>query len=177
MRRLTFTFPPGMRIDTSVPGQCTATDAELTARGPAACPADSRIGDGTTEGLFFAPVTHAFLVDHYTHHLDVMNNANEQILLVQSEGWTVVRGHFQRDGSIEFKSPTCFPAPPTGECADDYILQLASATSIPAFTRPDGRSYATTSAGCPSSGHWETTISFWWADGTSDRVASPQACG
>lgn len=176
MRRMTFTFPPGMRVDTSVPGRCTATDVELEARGPDACPADSRIGEGTAEGLFYAPLTHSFVFDHYTHHVDVMNNADEQILLVQSEGWTVVRGHLQPDGSIEFNAPTCFPAPPSGDCADDYILQLASSTSIPEFTRPDGRSYATTPATCPASGYWEATIAFWWADGTSDSVASQQAC-
>src|SRR5215211_3010194 len=79
MRRMVFEPPPGLRFDTSVPDRCTATDAELSLRGPAACPAGSHVGDGTTEGLIYAPITHAFVFDHYKHHLDVMNNTNEQI--------------------------------------------------------------------------------------------------
>src|SRR4051794_16417322 len=38
---------PGSVLDTSVPEQCKATDAELMARGTAACPAGSRVGGGT----------------------------------------------------------------------------------------------------------------------------------
>src|SRR4051794_22442162 len=85
MRRMVFYPPPGFRFDTSVPARCTATDGELSLRGPAACPAASHIGDGTTEGIIFAPITHAFEFDHYKHHVDVMNNTNEQIILVESE--------------------------------------------------------------------------------------------
>src|SRR3954451_6060841 len=55
MKRMVFYPPAGFRFDTSVPGQCAATDAELELRGPAACPPDSRLGDGTTEGLFLYP--------------------------------------------------------------------------------------------------------------------------
>src|SRR5437868_5529426 len=37
LRRIVFDPPGAMRYDTSVPAQCTATDAELQALGPAAC--------------------------------------------------------------------------------------------------------------------------------------------
>src|SRR4051794_16137538 len=87
MRRMVFSPPPGLRIDTSVPGRCTATDAELALRGPAACPPSSRLGDGQVEGIFFQPIAHAFIVDRYKHHVYLMNNADEQILLVESEGF------------------------------------------------------------------------------------------
>src|SRR5436189_590141 len=75
MRKMVFYPPSGFRYDTSVPGQCTATDAELSLRGPAACPADSRLGDGTTEGLFLYPFVHSQVFDHFNHHLDVLNDA------------------------------------------------------------------------------------------------------
>src|SRR3954453_22709812 len=55
MTRMVFYAPPGFRYDTSVPGQCTATDAQLSVQGPSACPESSRLGDGTTEGLFYYP--------------------------------------------------------------------------------------------------------------------------
>jgi hypothetical protein len=180
MRRMVFFPPRGMRFDTSVPDRCTASDLELELRGPAACPAGSRLGEGRAEGLFFQPVTHSFLVDHYDHHVDVLNNTNEQILLVESEGFTVVRGKIRRDGSIEFRSPTCFPAPPVGGCADDYILQLKSSTTQPPYTKTTSRgrvrSYATTPPRCPARGYWQTKIGFWWADGSVDRVVSRQPC-
>ena len=45
MRRMTFYPPAGMRHDTSVPEQCTASDFELSMNGPAACPEGSLIGE------------------------------------------------------------------------------------------------------------------------------------
>jgi hypothetical protein len=125
------------------------------------------------------PLSNDVVLDHFQHHLDVLNDTNEQILLVHSEGYSVVRGHMQPDGSIEFAPPTCFPAPPTGHCADDYVLQLKSTNAIPPYTRNSGgrvRSYATTPPTCPASGHWQTTIKFWWADGSVDSVVSNQPC-
>lgn len=179
MRRMTFYLPAGMRLDTSVPDRCAAPDVVLQAEGPDACSAGSRIGAGTTEGLLFEPFAHAFVLDHFQHNLYLLNGANEQILLVQSEGYTVVRGHIHPDGSIEFGPPTCFPSPPTGQCPDDYVLQLKSTNVIPPYTRASGghpRSYATTPPTCPSSGAWQTTIKFWWADGSVDGVASREPC-
>lgn len=179
LRQLIFYPPRGTRFDTSVPDRCTATDAQLQVMGPAACSPGSRLGGGTAEGLFFAPVTHAFLIDHYQHTLDVMNNADEQILLVQSEGFTVVRGRIRPDGSSEFNPTTCFPAPPAGPCADDYILQLKSSTMVPPYTKISGgrtRAYVTTPPTCPARGFWQTTIRLSWSDGSVDNVVSNQPC-
>ena len=179
MRRMVFFPPKGMRYDTSVPDRCTATDIELEVRGPDACPDGSRIGKGTTEGIFYQPIAHAFEMSHYKNGLTIVNNANEQIMLVESEGWTVARGHFRPDGSVEFASPTCFPAPPAGQCVDDYVLQLRSATTIPAYTKRSAagvRSYATTPPTCPKRRYWQTRIRFWWADGSVDTVAPRQPC-
>jgi hypothetical protein len=175
LRRMVFTPPRGMRYDTSVPELCTAPDLDLSARGPAACPAESRIGAGMTEGLFFFPFSDDVLFDHFKHNIYLMNNKDEQIILVESEGFTVVRGHFQPDGSLEFKSPTCFPAPPAGECADDYILQLGTTSLIPRYKR-DGRSYATTPPTCPKRGYWRSKLHFEWSDGAVDDVVSRQPC-
>lgn len=175
MRRMVFYPPPGMRYDTSVPEQCTASDLELSVRGPDACPAGSRLGTGTTEGIFYEPVRHDFVFDNYQHTLDVMNNAGEQILLVKAEGYSVVRGKVNPDGSMDFRPPTCFPTPPTGQCTDDYVLQLKSSSVLAPITKGD-RSYATTPPTCPAARHWSTTIRFWWADGSEDTVVTTQPC-
>jgi hypothetical protein len=176
MRKMVFYPPAGFRYDTRVPARCTATDVELELRGPAACPPKSRLGDGRTQGIILMPFNHSAEFDRFDHHVDVHNNKNEQILLVESEGWTVVRGKFNPDGSVEFAGPTCFPAPPAGAgCADDYVIQLGSQTTIPVYRNKKG-SYATTPQTCPATGHWTTTVRFWWADGTTDSVDSHEPC-
>jgi hypothetical protein len=179
LRRMVFYAPSGMRYDTSVPARCTASDVELQARGPAACPAGSRLGGGTVEGLFYVPFAHSVLFDHYHHTVDVMNGANEQIVLIKSEGWTVVRGRVRPDNSIDFTPTTCFPASPTGKCADEYIIQLASSTVLAPYKKTVGgrvRSYATTPAKCPAGGNWSSTVRFWWADGAVDSVVNKWPC-
>ncbi|MFL5955136.1 MAG: hypothetical protein ACJ76I_13625 [Gaiellaceae bacterium] len=175
MRQMTFYPPSGAVYDTSAPDACTATDLELEARGPAACPPGSIIGSGTTSGIIYEPVAHSFVFDQYSHHLDIVNNTGEQVILVESEGWTVVRGKYQPDGSVVFHSPTCFPAPPAGGCPDDYVLQLGTTSTIGAYTR-NGRNYFTTPPTCPAEGYWTTRIHFEWADGTTDDVAPHEPC-
>jgi hypothetical protein len=179
MRRMVFYPPQGLRYDTSVPERCSASDVELQVVGPAACPAGSRLGGGTTEGLFLVPFAHDFVFDRYKHPVYVFNNANEQIVLIESEGFTVVRGRIRPNGSIEWELPTCFPTPPVGDCVDDYIIQLKTSTMLPPYTRSSHgrvRSYATTPPKCPARGYWRTTVRFWWADGSADSVVTKQPC-
>src|SRR5437762_1421186 len=79
----------------------------------------------------------------YDNQLDILNNANEQIMVISngSLGNTVVRGQMQPDGSVTFAAPTCFPVPPAGvPCARDYVLQTGSTTTMPVYTR-NGRAY------------------------------------
>lgn len=179
MRRMVFHPPHGMRYDTSVPARCKAPDAALEAMGPDACPVDSWLGGGTVEGLIMEPVGHDFVFDHYRHHVDVLNNTNEQIILVHSEGWTVVRGEMRPHGAIVFDLPTCFPEPPMRDCLDDYIVQLETQSSVNPYTRRiDGhvRSYATTPPRCPASGFWRTRVKYVWGNGAIDRVVTKQPC-
>jgi hypothetical protein len=179
LTKMIFYPPKGLRYDTSVPAKCTASDVELDALGKSACPAASRIGGGTAEGIFYYPIEDTTVFDRYKHTLDVMNNTNEQILLVNAEGSGVNRGRIRPDGSILFTPQTCFPQPPAGGCADDYILQLKASTSIARYTRAVNgrtRSYVTTPPRCPASGYWRTTVRFWWRGGAVDTVVSKQPC-
>src|SRR3954454_14393961 len=47
LTRARFVFPKHTRIRTSLRQQCTATDQQLQAEGPPACPARSKVGQGT----------------------------------------------------------------------------------------------------------------------------------
>jgi hypothetical protein len=169
MRRMIFENPGGLRYDTSVPDRCTASDAELEARGPAACPAGSLVARGTTDTRFLGrfPST----VEVFT-----FNNAGEQIMVAHSpQVWSVARGRIRPDSSVEFASPTCWPTlGPTG-CPIDDVLQLRTAVTGPPITRSTG-SYLTTPPTCPPAGHWETPIRFWWGDGSVDTVVTRQPC-
>jgi hypothetical protein len=179
MRRMVMYPPRGMRYRTGVPKSCSAPDAELQVLGPAACPAGSRLGGGTVEGLIMEPFGHDFVFDHFKHDIYILNNTNQQIVLIKSEGFTVVRGRFRSDGSIAWRMPTCFPTPPAGECVDDYVIQLATSSLLPPYTRKShGRvlSYATTPAKCPPPGHWRTRVRFQWSTGASDTVVTKQPC-
>jgi hypothetical protein len=179
MRRMVVYPPRGLRYDTSVPDRCSASDIALQIMGPAACPAGSRLGGGTVEGLILMPFAHQFVFDHFKHKVYVLNNANEQIVLIESEGFTVVRGEIRPDGSIDWVLPACFPSPPVGECVDDYITQLKTSTTLAPYTRTSRgrlRSYATTPPKCPARGYWRTRVRFWWADGSLDRVVTRQPC-
>jgi hypothetical protein len=173
MRKMTFYHPPGMRFDTSVPGRCTASDVELVVRGADACPADSRLGGG--------PVWVSLMGGSPRQSsADLFNNTNEQVILGQSPLLTtVVRSRMRPDGSVEYASPTCFPSVPGVRCPVDDLLQVKSSITVPPYTRAsDGsvRSYLTTPPECPASGHWETPVRLWWADGSVDTVVTEQPC-
>jgi hypothetical protein len=172
LRTMVSYSPPGMRFDTSVPERCTASDLELALRGVDACPPGSRIGGGTADGKFMGFTN--------TLDLDFVNNTGEQIIILRSPGFaTVARGKIHSDGSVEFASPTCFPALQPPGCPVDNALQLGSDVTVPPFTRSSNgvtRSYLTTPPDCPGSGHWVTPIRFWWADGSVDTVRTQQPC-
>ena len=172
MRRMVSYSPPGMRFDTSVPERCTASDLELALRGMAACPPGSRIGGGTADGKFMGSAS--------TLEIDFVNNAGEQIIVARSPLFaSVSRGKIHPDGSVEFATPTCFPALQPPGCPVDNALQLGSDITVPPLTRTvdgESRSYLTTPPSCPTTGHWETPIRFWWADGSVDTVVTQQPC-
>jgi len=161
-----------MRFDTSVPARCTATDLELALRGPDACPKESRIGGGSADGKFMDQTSKL--------DIDVFNNTGEQIFVIRSPlVATVTRGKIYPDSSIEFRSPTCYPAFTPPGCPVDNALQLGSHVVVGPYTRTiDGvsRSYMTTPPTCPRSGRWRTPIRFWWADGGDDTVVTEQPC-
>jgi hypothetical protein len=173
MRRMIAWPPQGFRYDMSVPARCTASDIELEVRGPAACPAASRVGGGITQGRLFGSFGGPLKVV-------IFNNTNEQIFLVGSAGLaSVSRGHVRRDQSIEFASPTCYPSFDPPGCPIDNALQLGTTVTVPRYTksvRGTVRSYLTTPPRCPAAGYWKTPIRFWWADGSADTVVTKQAC-
>jgi hypothetical protein len=168
MRRMTFYPPAGLRYDTSVAPRCTKPDLVLALRGAAACPG-SRLGGGTTTTSFLGRFPS-------TVDIDLLNGDGEQIILARSPLLaTVAHGEFLPDGSQTWASPTCYPSLRPPGCVVDNVLQLESTMDAPAYVRGT-RSYLTTPPTCPPSGHWESVIRLWWADGSVDTVTTEQPC-
>lgn len=171
MRGMTFYLPKGMRYDTSVPARCDASDLELQLQGSAACPDGSQLGSGSVETKFMGFPS--------TLQVDVFNNTNEMIMLAQSPLLTTVnRGTIATDGSIAFRSPTCFPSLQPVGCPVDTALQLGSSVKMPAYVSSSGgvqRAYATT-PNCPKTREWRTRVRFWWADGSEEILTSAHPC-
>src|SRR4051794_5677596 len=73
LKRMALKSPAGSVIDTTVPPQCHASDAQLMIQGPAACPRDTQIGWGLSvsdngAGGPFPPYTQAKITRF--HHQD-----------------------------------------------------------------------------------------------------------
>ena len=157
-----FALPDGMRIDTASAEQCTASDAELRARGRAACPEGSRLGEGTllaTTGLPADPVT---------ADVTVFNGRGELIELVTEPGSGATAG-FDRltvEGTTLRAHPPATPGgPPDGRTTVREIrFRLAPG---PVFTTP---------AACPPDGRWRATGAFGFASGSTLRIPASVPC-
>jgi hypothetical protein len=168
MRKMKWLAHPGSRYDTSVPGKCTASDQEIALKGPAACPADSKLGSGSATGKFAGQVS--------SPRLDLFNNTNEEILIVSTPGvYSVTRGKIGRDQSLTFETPTCFPAVNVGRCPVDNALQLGAHMVLDTIVR-NGRGYLTTPPTCPETGYWTNGMEYWWADGSYDKLDFQMPC-
>jgi hypothetical protein len=168
MRRMKFIAHPGSRYDTSVPGQCKASDAEISLQGPAACPADSRLGAGSATGKFMGRTS--------SPDMAMFNNTDEVILIISTPGvYSISRGKIAADQSLTFEPPTCFPNVNVAGCPVDNALQLGSHMVLDPYVR-DGRGYLTTPPTCPESGYWENGMEFWWADGSHETMVMRLPC-
>src|SRR3954447_19035717 len=62
VRKLTLAFPAGTRIDTSAFTRCKASDAQVKAKGPSACPRASRLATGNSVASTGSSEIHADVV-------------------------------------------------------------------------------------------------------------------
>jgi len=184
--------PPYLRADDHLPAAGDASEHERSRSlpplrtpcfaaptGPDACPARaSRLGTRDARGpdlRAVRPTTSSSIT--FEHTLDLLNNANELIILVRVRGLLPSpAGQIRPDGSIDFVNPSCFPVPAGRPTAP---MTTSCSSRPPPSSRPTtgaSDSYATTPATCPAEGAWSTAVRLWWSDGSSDRVVSKQAC-
>lgn len=169
MRRMTFYAARGVRYDTGAAPRCKASDTELAIRGPSACPPGSRLGGGTTVGVFMGEFPSTLKADFF-------NAPRQQIILVRSPVFaSVSRGHIANDMSVTYESPTCYPYLLPAPCPIDNALQVSTVMKV-ARAGTGSRTVMRTPRTCPRSGRWTGAIRFWWKDGTTDLVHTRQRC-
>ena len=163
IRHLVITAPSGTRIDVSIPS-CTASDEDIMASGPSACPADSRVGGGPlTADTGFGPPVDPFLTD-----VSVFNTGTGVVEIVRDHntGATLTDDRLQINGDSMIGNPPSTPGgPPDGQTAVRTID----------FTYPASTHYFTTPPSC-TTGHWVSTASFTFADGSTQHLSSTTPC-
>jgi hypothetical protein len=173
VRQTVVHYAPGVRIDTSVPDQCQASDQQLEASGASACPAGSLIGRGFAEFDTGLPAPAAsFDVD-----LDVLNNQDQVIFLVKPHGTNAVVSVARStlSGSTSTTDIAAVPGgPPDGQSS---VKHIEFATNVVTRMR-NGHlvSYMTTPPTCPPSGQWTSSTLFTYADGASQTATAQSPC-
>jgi hypothetical protein len=171
VRRVVEELAAGAGIDTSIPEQCTATDAELTLMGPEACPPGSRVGDGSIRIDSGFPGPGRFI------DADVvfLNNADELIFVSteRDSGARVVTRSTIRGRRIINNAPPLPGSPPDGGAIDEVEVEL---DEIARNVRGARHGYITTPGACPSNEAWTNAVSFTYADGVSQTVETQSPC-
>ena len=164
-------FAPGTKIDTSVPERCTASDAELMAAGPDACPPGSRVGGG------FATVDTGFAGPLRTLEEDLVffNNRDELIFLFidRATGSRLVnRSAVSKTGTTTI-APPLPGTPPHGGAIDVVNIHIDQVSRVVDGVR---RGFVTTPEECPGSGSWANAAHFTFADGVVQSVQTKSPC-
>jgi hypothetical protein len=152
-----------------VVAECTASDEELKARGPDACPAATKLTVGEFTGITgFGPPADPFVGDDH-----VFNGPRQLIEVITFHGSSASPG-FDRltvDGStLTAHPPKAAGAPPDNEASVrsiDFRIPVRVAA---------GRSLMTTPPTCPDDGAWASVATFGFADGSSETVTSRTPC-
>jgi hypothetical protein len=167
VRRIVVVLARGSSVDTGVPPQCAASDAELMLLGGSACPGGSRVGGGFVRLDTGIPGPLRFL----DQDLTLFNNQDQVIFLFTNRrtGARLASRATVEGRRLVSTAPPLPGAPPDGG-AVDVVRERIDAVS-------DGaRRYISTPRCCPIRGFWRNRISFTYADGVSQTVVTRAPC-
>jgi hypothetical protein len=158
-----FRLPEGTRIDTAAVERCTATNDQIQASGPSACPPGSKVGAGKLTAVTgFGPPT-----DPVAGDVTVFNGADELIEVVTVPGTQTVAGmdRLSVEGHVLTAHPPAIPGgPPDGRTAvKDIQLTI------------DRSGYVTTPPECEVPG-WAYGASYEFANGAKQEVSHRHDC-
>jgi hypothetical protein len=162
VHRLTLAFPVGTRIDTAAFARCKASDKQVRAKGPSACPRASRLATGQSLATTGSSQIQADVV---------LINAPRQIIvvvLVNKAVFAVYRDDVTRSTvTVNFALPA-------------VVSLLDLRIHIPLHASGHGskrRIYFRTPSSCPASGAWSMTATSLYADGSTQTAPAAVACG
>jgi hypothetical protein len=173
VQKVVIAYAPGATIDTSVPERCAASNGELTAQGPSACPSGSIVGGGEIDLDTGVPGPGRIVQNDVT----LINNRDELILLLESRSEPrsrVVARSVVQGGTITSEVAPVPGGPPDGFTAIKRVrLRLDARSSGQGAGR---KNYLTTPASCPAGGAWTTTVTFTYRDGVTQTARSSSPC-
>jgi hypothetical protein len=165
IRRLVFHLPKGLAINATRVPACAASDQEIEAEGPGACPGDSEVGSGTLTAITgFGPP-----IDPFVTSVRIFNDGHGWIEVVEPRqgGAVIAVDRISLSGRTLTGNPPATPGgPPDGQTAVRAID----------FIFPASRRYITAPPKCPTAGPWRTTAAFTFADGTTQYASATTAC-
>lgn len=160
----------GMRFDHGALPQCTASDAELMARGEAACPSGSQVQSGHIVLDTGTPLEAARLMRFRTA---TFNSSGGFVSIGESEDLRfrgVVRSRTEgRRVTVDYADAPGFGGP------DSESAMKTMLTSGPALA-PGGRPFLRTPRICPRSRSWTTRFTFIYHDGERQREKTRSPC-
>ena len=162
-----FQLPRGSRFNWRAVPICTASDAELTAQGPSACPAGSKVG--TEVWTFDTGVPDHRIV---TNDITFLNNKNELIILNRERATgtrVVVRGKLGRD-TVDFDTLPLPGTPPDGGA------NKREDAKYPVSIGPTGKAWLTTPRTCPRSRKWTFRVDYTFRNGEKVTRTSKSPC-
>jgi hypothetical protein len=154
IKRIVFTFARGTRFDTSALKRCHATDAQLKADGPSACPKASKLGAGHTTGIFSSG-------DEFVTDVTLFNARGQIIVVVQLNGTVVTEFRDEVSG----RKITIEPVLPPGVALEHLKLRI-----------PRHGNYQRNPPTCPKSGKWTTVARYIYTDGSSETHKDGTPC-
>ena len=166
--KLEIELPAGIRIDQRVVPACTASDSELMAQGPSACP-HSKVGDGTVTLMTgFPPPGDTFATD-----VTVLQGQGELLDVFRAKGseQTLAVDHVKIAGRTLIDEPQSVPGgPPDGRSAvRDVRLRIGARTA-------HGHAYLRTPPSCPAGERWESRFTAFYDDGVTDVALATSPC-
>jgi hypothetical protein len=166
VRKVETVLQGGARYDTTGIAQCKADDAALMAQGEAACPPESKVGEGLTTVDTGIEGPGRFV----EADVDFFNNEHELIFLTTvkpSGAHTVIRADvFARRTVTEVDM---LPgSPPEGGAIDTVAIELGRIE--------EDASYLTTPSRCPKRRSWVNRIRFTYADGQTQETSNEVPC-
>lgn len=165
-RHVHLQLPGGARFDTDAIPQCHASDAELTAEGPGACPADTRLG--TNSATFDTGIDPM----RFLHEDVTFFNAHDDLVILSQDeatGARVVLHGAVTPGALDIDLPPLPGAPPDGAAEKSEHAQFVARST------PRGN-YLTTPPACPATRVWTEHVTFTFSDGTTYSTPYDNPC-